>query len=44
MELRGQPIEANKNYLVAGWASVQRQPDELPDIALLTCEFPYMIL
>jgi sulfur-oxidizing protein SoxB len=32
MELNGKPIEANKNYLVAGWASINEQPDSLPDI------------
>jgi len=32
MELKGQPIDPNHKYLVAGWASVQQQPDSLPDI------------
>lgn len=26
MELNGQPIDPNKEYVVAGWASVQEQP------------------
>lgn len=32
MELKGKPIQANKTYKVAGWASVNEQPDSLPDI------------
>jgi sulfur-oxidizing protein SoxB len=39
MTLRGQPIEAGKNYLVAGWASVQQQPDDLPDIWDVVAEY-----
>jgi sulfur-oxidizing protein SoxB len=32
MELKGKPISPSQNYLVAGWASVNPQPDSLPDI------------
>jgi len=32
MELNGKPIEAGRSYKVAGWASVNPQPDSLPDI------------
>lgn len=32
LELNGQPIDPAKTYKVAGWASVNPQPDELPDI------------
>ena len=30
MELDGEPIDPNKEYSVAGWASVQEQPDGAP--------------
>ena len=30
MELNGDPIEANKKYVVAGWASVQKQASGVP--------------
>jgi sulfur-oxidizing protein SoxB len=30
MELDGEPIDPNKEYAVAGWASVQEQPDGVP--------------
>jgi len=32
LELGGKPLDASKTYKVAGWASVNPQPDELPDI------------
>lgn len=32
LELKGKPLSPNKPYLVAGWASVNPQPDSLPDI------------
>ena len=32
MELNGKPIDPKKTYKVAGWASINEQPDELPDI------------
>jgi len=32
MELKGQPLDPSRKYLVAGWASVQQQPDSLPDV------------
>ncbi|KAA3631163.1 MAG: thiosulfohydrolase SoxB [Proteobacteria bacterium] len=39
LELNGKPIEANKTYKVAGWASVQPQPDDLPDIWDVVAEY-----
>jgi sulfur-oxidizing protein SoxB len=32
LELNGKPLNPSKTYKVAGWASVNPQPDELPDI------------
>ena len=32
LELAGKPLDAAKTYRVAGWASVNPQPDELPNI------------
>ncbi|MEK9625612.1 MAG: thiosulfohydrolase SoxB, partial [Gammaproteobacteria bacterium] len=32
LELNGKPIDPSKTYKVAGWASVNPQPDDLPDI------------
>ncbi len=32
IHIAGKPIEANKEYLVAGWASVVEQPDNLENI------------
>jgi sulfur-oxidizing protein SoxB len=32
LELAGTPLDAAKTYRVAGWASVNPQPDELPNI------------
>jgi len=32
LELNGKVIDPDKNYKVAGWASVSEQPDDLPDI------------
>ena len=32
LELPGKPLDAAKTYRVAGWASVNPQPDELPNI------------
>ncbi len=39
MELKGKPIQANKTYKVAGWASVNEQPDSLPDIWDVVAEY-----
>lgn len=39
MELNGKPIEAGKTYLVAGWASVNPQPDDLPQIWDVVAEY-----
>ena len=39
LELNGKPIEAGKTYKVAGWASVNPQPDELPDIWDVVAEY-----
>ena len=32
LELAGKPLDAARTYRVAGWASVDLQPDELPNI------------
>ena len=32
MELNGKPLDANKTYKVAGWASMQEQPESSPKI------------
>jgi sulfur-oxidizing protein SoxB len=32
LELNGKPLDPSHIYKVAGWASVNPQPDELPDI------------
>ena len=32
LELKGEPLNPSKTYRVAGWASVNPQPDDLPDI------------
>jgi len=32
LEFKGQPLDPSKTYKVAGWASVNPQSDELPDI------------
>lgn len=39
LELAGKPIDPNRTYKVAGWASVQPQPDELPDIWDVVAEY-----
>ncbi len=39
LELNGKPIDAAKTYRVAGWASVNPQPDELPDIWETVAEY-----
>jgi sulfur-oxidizing protein SoxB len=39
LELKGKPVEANKKYKVAGWASVNEQPDSLPDIWDVVAEY-----
>jgi sulfur-oxidizing protein SoxB len=39
MELRGEPVDAGKTFLVAGWASVQEHPDDLPDIWDVVAEY-----
>ena len=32
LELAGKPLDAARTYRVAGWANVNPQPDELPNI------------
>jgi sulfur-oxidizing protein SoxB len=32
MTLYGKPIDANKKYQVAGWASIRKQPEDMPQI------------
>jgi len=39
LALAGKPIAPNRTYEVAGWASVQPQPDELPDIWDVVAEY-----
>ncbi len=39
LELGGEPIDPEKTYKVAGWASVQPQSDELPDIWDVVAEY-----
>ncbi|GMR19632.1 MAG: thiosulfohydrolase SoxB [Gammaproteobacteria bacterium] len=39
MELNGKPIDANKKYKVAGWASVQEQPEGKPQIWDVVAEY-----
>ena len=39
LELAGKPLDAAKTYRVAGWASVNPQPDELPDIWDVVSEY-----
>ena len=39
LELAGKPLDATKTYRVAGWASVNPQPDELPDIWDVVSEY-----
>jgi S-sulfosulfanyl-L-cysteine sulfohydrolase len=39
LELNGKPIDPARNYKVAGWASVNPQPDELPDIWDVVAEY-----
>ncbi len=39
MELNGKPIDANKKYKVAGWASVQVQPEGKPQIWDVVAEY-----
>jgi len=38
-ELNGKPIDPSKTYKVAGWASVNPQPDDLPDIWDVVAEY-----
>ena len=39
LEFQGKPLDAAKNYRVAGWASVNPQPDNLPDIWDVVSEY-----
>lgn len=39
LELNGKPLDPAKTYQVAGWASVQPQGDELPDIWDVVAEY-----
>ena len=39
LECAGKPLDAAKTYRVAGWASVNPQPDELPDIWDVVSEY-----
>jgi len=39
LELNGKPLDPSKTYKVAGWASVNPQPDELPDIWDVVAEY-----
>ncbi len=39
LELNGRPLDANKTYRVAGWASVNPQPDELPEVWDVVAEY-----
>ena len=39
LELNGKPIDPARTYKVAGWASVNPQPDELPDIWDVVAEY-----
>ncbi|MCG6873196.1 MAG: thiosulfohydrolase SoxB [Gammaproteobacteria bacterium] len=39
MQLNGQPLNASTTYSVAGWASVQEQPDHLPEIWDVVAEY-----
>ena len=39
LELNGKPLDPGRTYKVAGWASVNPQPDELPDIWDVVAEY-----
>ena len=39
LEFLGKPLDAAKSYRVAGWASVNPQPDDLPDIWDVVSEY-----
>lgn len=39
LELNGKPLDPSRVYKVAGWASVNPQPDELPDIWDVVAEY-----
>jgi len=39
LEISGKPLDSAKTYRVAGWASVNPQPDELPDIWDVVSEY-----
>ena len=39
LELNGKPLEPGKTYLVAGWASVNPQPDSLPEVWDVVAEY-----
>ncbi len=39
LEISGKPLDAAKSYRVAGWASVNPQPDELPNIWDVVSEY-----
>ena len=39
LELNGKPLDPGRTYKVAGWASVNPQPDDLPDIWDVVAEY-----
>ncbi len=39
LELNGKPLDASKTYQVAGWASVNPQPDSLPEVWDVVAEY-----
>ena len=39
LELNGKPLDASKTYMVAGWASVNPQPDSLPEVWDVVAEY-----
>ncbi len=39
LEVNGKPLDPARSYKVAGWASVNPQPDELPDIWDVVAEY-----
>ena len=39
LTLNGNPLDPNKTYKVAGWASVNPQPDSLPEVWEVVAEY-----
>ena len=39
LELNGKPLDPGGNYLIAGWASVNPQPDDLPEVWDVVAEY-----